>query len=109
MKRAIDFKVLGNGALKTSVPLQETRPTWIEKNRAKKYGRTLPFEYQCSEHFKWLCVWYWYNFPTDGKLGSDWIANSQYIYLGSYSVLSNEDKQKLSSKSNQFSFLRKID
>ena len=90
------FKILGNGQLMTSVPLRETRPTWIERWRAKKYGRTLPFEYQCNENFNWLYVWYWYNSQSDGKLGSTWIADSQYIYLGSHEVLSDEEKRKFS-------------
>ena len=88
-------KMLGNGALITSVPLRETRPTWIENWRAKKYGRTLPFEYQCSENFKWLYVWYWYNSSPDGKHGSTWIADSQYVYLGSHEVLTDEEKLEL--------------
>ncbi len=92
-----EIKILGNGPLLTLVPIQETRPTLIEKWRAKKYGRTLPLEYQCCENFKWLYVWYWYNKLPDGKLGSTWIANSQYIYLGSngyYMAAENKSPQQ---------------
>lgn len=92
------IKILGNGPLITFYPLQETRPTWLEKYRAKKYGRTRPLEYRCNENFKWLHIWYWYNMSPDGTLGSTWIADSQFIYLGSHQVLSDEEKQKLSKR-----------
>lgn len=87
------FKILGNGPLMTLVPLQETRPTWLEKWRAKNYGRTRPLQYQYSKNFKWLYVWFWYRILPDGRLGSTWIADSQYVYLGSHKVLSDEDRQ----------------
>jgi hypothetical protein len=89
------IKTAGKGDLMTFLPVQETRPTWLEKWRAKKYGRTRPLEYQWNESFEWLYVWYWYNTTPSGKLGSTWIADSQYIYLGSYEVLSDEERQKL--------------
>jgi hypothetical protein len=81
------FNILGNGPLMIYFPLQETRPTWIEKYRAKKYGRTLPLKYFCSENFKWLYVCIWYNISPEGNLGSTWIADSQYVYLGSHKDL----------------------
>jgi len=90
------IKILGNGPLITFLPLQETYPTWIDKWRATHYGRTGPLQYRCSENFKWLYVWYWYNIPPDGRLGSTWVGDSKYIYLGSHELLSNEEKQKFS-------------
>ena len=92
------IKILGNGPLMTLFPLQETRPTWLERWRAKKYGKIRPLEYRCSENFKWLYVWCWYNIPPEGRLGSTWIADSQYIYLGSHEVLLDEEKKKLSEQ-----------
>jgi hypothetical protein len=82
--------VLGNGNLCTLLPVVETRPTWLEKWRANRYGRTRPLEYLCDENFKWLHTWCWYNIPPDGRRGSTWIANSQYIYLGSHQGLFGE-------------------
>jgi hypothetical protein len=95
-----DIRTAGKGNLMTFLPLQETRPTWLEKWRAKKYGRTCPFEYQWSESFEWLYVWYWYNTPPNGKLGSTWIADSRYVYLGSYEALSDEERQKFLEESS---------
>lgn len=94
------IKILGNGPLMTLLSRQETRPTWLERCRSKKYGRTHPLEYRCSENFKWLYVWFWYNIPPQGRLGSTWIADSQYIYIGSHEVLSDKEKQRLSEQSS---------
>lgn len=96
-----NVKTAGKGNLMTFLPLQETRPTWLEKWRAKKHGRTRPLEYQWSESFEWLYVWYWYNTLPNGKLGSTWIADSRYVYLGSYEVLSDEDRQKFLEQSSE--------
>ncbi len=59
----LDFKfnILANGPLRTYLPLQETRPTWLEKWRYKQYGRTIPLQYISNESFKWLTTWCWYN------------------------------------------------
>ena len=81
--------------MKTFAPVSETRPTWLEKWQAKKQGRIGPLEYQWSENFEWLYVWYWYNIIPNGNLGSTWIADSRYVYLGSYEILSDEEKQKI--------------
>ena len=88
-------KTAGKGNLYTFAPVSETRPTWLEKWQAKKQGRTGPLEYQWSENFEWLYVWYWYNIIPNGHLGSTWIADSRYVYLGSYEILSDEEKQKI--------------
>ncbi len=90
-----EIKTAGKGNLKTFAPVSETRPTWLEKWQAKKQGRTGPLEYQWSENFEWLYVWYWYNIIPNGNLGSTWIADSRYVYLGSYEILSDEEKQKI--------------
>ena len=81
------LNILSNGPLMTFFPSEESRPTWIEKWRYKKYGRMRPLEYICSENFKWFCTWFWYNVPTDGSRGSTWGADSQYVYLGSHESL----------------------
>ncbi|BAY48444.1 hypothetical protein SAMD00079811_60680 [Scytonema sp. HK-05] len=61
---------------------------------------TRPPIYEWSEFFEWITVWYWYNRVPDGRLGSVWIANSQFIYCGSHTVLSIEEREKLIEKSN---------
>lgn len=42
--------------------------------------------YTYFEQFKWLDIYYYYyqydNYQTDGNLGSTWIADNQFIYLG---------------------------
>jgi len=92
-----DIKIIGNGSLMKMVPVKETRLTWLDRWHIKIRGRTGSLAYQCSEYFKWLYVWFWYNIPPNGTLGSTWIANSQHVYLGSYEMLSDEERQKLSS------------
>ncbi|MCK4841114.1 MAG: hypothetical protein KAT04_04440 [Methylococcales bacterium] len=48
-----------------------------KKNSKKTNG------YQWSEHVSWLYAHHWYRTTPDGKLGSIWIADNQFIYLGS--------------------------
>jgi hypothetical protein len=40
--------------------------------------------YIWNEHISWFTTYYWYDEHPDGNLGSTWIADSQYIYLGSH-------------------------
>jgi hypothetical protein len=89
------FHILANGPLMTYLPLQETRPTWLEKWRYKQYGRGHTLQYVCSESFKWLSTWCWYNIQPDGKFGSSWVADSQYVYLGSNERLSHEKRKEI--------------
>ncbi len=48
--------------------------------------------YTWDEHTSWLMMNYWYARPSDGGLGSTWIANTQFLYLGSFEPLSPEDR-----------------
>lgn len=48
--------------------------------------------YTWNEHVSWLTVWYWYGRDPDGKLGSTWIADAQYLYLGTFEPLSPEQR-----------------
>ncbi len=48
-----------------------------------------------NEHVSWLTVSYWYLEYPYGGLGSIWIADNQFIYLGSKQVLSKEQIQQL--------------
>jgi hypothetical protein len=54
--------------------------------------------YEWSEHVSWLTVWYWYGRNSDLGLGAKWIADSRFIYLGSSSPLSPENRAELISK-----------
>ncbi len=54
--------------------------------------------YFCGSHYRWLCINYWYLWYPDGQLGASWIADSQYIYLGSHSPLDNDMREEFIKK-----------
>lgn len=54
--------------------------------------------YTWHEHASWLRVCFWYDKQPDGYLGSTWIADAQYIYLGSSHPLSPEDRAEYIEK-----------
>ncbi|CAG1772029.1 hypothetical protein BAC3_02273 [uncultured bacterium] len=54
--------------------------------------------YTWNEKISWLTIYYWYNAFPDGKLGSTWIADSQYIYLGSFDPLPPEIREDFIKK-----------
>jgi hypothetical protein len=93
--------LLGNGSLDVGVPLRETRPTLLDKWQAKKYGIIGPLKYRCYEEFKWLTTWFWYDIEPNGTLGSTWVANSRYIYLGSHVILSDDARQQMLSNTDK--------
>lgn len=95
------FNILANGPLIGLLPTRATRPTLIEKWKYKRYGRALPLQYISNESFKWLSTWCWYDWQADGTLGSTWVADSQYVYLGSYERLSPEERQELAQQRKQ--------
>jgi hypothetical protein len=43
-----------------------------------------PLGYIWSIFFSFLHIFFWYNYVPDGPYGAPWIANSRYIYLGSF-------------------------
>ena len=49
-----------------------------------------PRAYICAEYVSWLRIHYWYLCPPDGGLGSTWVADTQYVYLGSEAPLPPE-------------------
>ncbi len=51
--------------------------------------------YSWHESVSWLTVNYWYGIEPDGAYGCPWIANSKFLYLGSYRSLSAEQREKL--------------
>jgi hypothetical protein len=54
--------------------------------------------YTWSEHVSWLTVLYWYMVDPEGGLGTTWIANVQYLYLGSAAPLTPEQREEFLSK-----------
>ncbi|MBR8832110.1 MAG: hypothetical protein N5P05_004433 (plasmid) [Chroococcopsis gigantea SAG 12.99] len=91
------LKIAGKGDIMTLIypPSKETKPTFQERIKAKINSRIRPLQYRWSEQFKWLYVWYWYNWMPDGQLGSTWVADSQFIYLGSFETLTDEYRKQL--------------
>lgn len=61
---------------------------YVDKNNTGKINR-----YEWSEHILWLTISYWYNTLPDGNLGSIWIADNQFIYLGSAYSLDKEQRK----------------
>lgn len=55
--------------------------------------------YFYSESYSWLEIFYWYNSFPDGSLGSTWVADNRFVYLGSFqSQLSNEQYYEFLTK-----------
>ncbi|MDD5215248.1 MAG: hypothetical protein PHQ03_06900 [Methylococcales bacterium] len=69
---------------------------WLDKYDNKKING-----YTWSEHVSWLTAFFWYNIFPDGCLGSIWVADSQFIYLGSFEPLDNEQRKNLELKLQQ--------
>jgi len=51
-----------------------------------------------DEHVSWLTTCYWYNYAPEGAYGSTWIADSKFIYLGSFSPLDEEMRNEFIEK-----------
>lgn len=82
---------------------EDTRSSFIGKGdlgvSCSKTDRSDFNGYFWSEHVSWFTIFYWYNMWPEGDLGSTWIANAQYVYLGSASPLSSDQRAE---------FLRKL-
>lgn len=46
-----------------------------------------------SEHVSWLTTCYWYNCVPDGAYGSTWVADSKFIYIGSFAPLEEQSRK----------------
>jgi len=57
--------------------------------------------YEWNEHVSWLTISYWYNTYPDGNLGSTWVADSRFIYLGSVRPLNDEQREYAHKKVNE--------
>lgn len=51
-----------------------------------------------NEHVSWLSTCYWYNYAPDGTYGSTWIADSKFVYLGSFAPLDEHARNELIEK-----------
>lgn len=61
---------------------------WLDKNDKTKVNG-----YEWNEHISWLTISYWYNTYPDGNLGSVWVADNQFIYLGNAFSLDEEQRE----------------
>jgi hypothetical protein len=82
---------------------KETQIGFIGKGEmvawASKDTPAAPTGISWNEHVSWFTTSYWYLQEPVGSCGSTWIANSQYVYLGSIEPLSSEQRDELISKS----------
>ncbi len=51
-----------------------------------------------DEHVSWLTICYWYSRTPEGSYGSTWIADCQYLYIGSFAPLDNESRREFIEK-----------
>lgn len=54
--------------------------------------------FELNEHVSWLTICYWYNRAPDGRFGSMWVADTQFLYLGSFAPLDEISRQELLEK-----------
>lgn len=75
---------------------QVTRSVFLGKGAliawASKDAPSIHTGYTWNEHVSWLTMNYWYSQPSEGYMGSTWIADGQYLYLGSIQPLSSEER-----------------
>jgi len=54
--------------------------------------------FQWTEHVSWFTTCYWYNVYPVGGCGPEWVADAQFIYLGSVSPLTPEQRGELPAR-----------
>jgi hypothetical protein len=59
------------------------------------------FTSRYSEFYSYLHIFYWYNCDWDGKFGARWVADSKYIYLGSFSPLPQHMRKEMEKTINE--------
>lgn len=91
-------KMVGKGDLLSTVPGNKNAISQKNKYWEWIFTKIQPPIYQWSEFFEWMRIFYWYNKMPDGRLGSIWIADSQFIYFGSDTPLSTEEREELIDK-----------
>jgi len=84
------------------MPLADQTMLWTGNLITNKPRITYP-KYAASCSYKWLFISFWYGWGPFGSVGSQWCADSQYLYLGTYTKAS--DKIILSNGSEWPGFL----
>lgn len=64
--------------------------------------------YIWNEHVSWFTVNYWYDYLPEPGLGSTWVADTQCIYLGNHSPLSQEMRIEFMERLNVITQSAKI-
>jgi|TARA_Y100001973_G_C5209118_1_gene343996 hypothetical protein len=62
---------------------------WVDRARPEQIDG-----YQSNEHVSWFTAHFWYDIHPDGRCGSSWIADNQFVYLGSVEPLSPEQREE---------------
>jgi hypothetical protein len=57
-----------------------------------------PFAFACGHNYRWLTINYFYNWYSQDPVGSPWVANAKYVYLGWYAPLNDVDRTNLKAK-----------
>ena len=58
-------------------------------------------KYRWHTYFSFLHTFYWYFIEPDGPYGAKWIADSRYLYLGSYYSLTPEQRDDIKKRIEQ--------
>jgi hypothetical protein len=58
--------------------------------------------YIWNEGYRWLKIFYWYNYWPKGELGFPWVADSQFLYLGTFTLLDSEWHSELIHRIGEF-------
>lgn len=72
-----------------------SRDTWLSKGdmRAWSCQESDPkIGYDWHENVAWLRFNYWYGIEPDGNYGNPWIANSRFLYFGSFHTLTRDER-----------------
>lgn len=79
---------------KLLLPDAKGRPIGIgDLNTSKEpWSQAAIPKYRWHTYFSFLHTFYWYFLPPDGPYGAQWIADSRYLYLGSYYPLTTEQR-----------------
>lgn len=66
---------------------------WLERTRLEQING-----YQSNEHVSWFTAHFWYSVNPDGACGSTWVADNQFVYLGSVEPLTPEQREETKSR-----------
>jgi hypothetical protein len=66
---------------------------WLERTNPEQING-----YQSNEHVSWFTAHFWYGVNPDGAYGSSWVADNQFVYLGSVEPLTPEQIEEAQSR-----------